>query len=121
MVGLETALPVSQKALIDTGLIGWEDLVRVLSYTPANIGQVTGHGLPLAIGNPAELTLYDPTVSRVWHATDLSGKSVNSPYLGSSLPGRTIATFHGGYATVSDGQVLDSELVAEAALKAAQR
>ena len=70
--------------------------------TPARIGRLAGHGAPLAAGQPRELTLYDPAAaSDVLDSSDLAGRSVNSPYLGRALPGRVVATFHGGYATVA--------------------
>jgi dihydroorotase len=117
MVGLESALPVVQKAMVDTGLIEWTDVERILSIAPAAIGQVAGHGIPLAVGSPAEITLYDRSVTRTFSRDDLAGKSTNSPYLDTELPGRVVATFHGGYATVLDGVVLDSEVVARAAAR----
>lgn len=117
MVGLESALPVVQKAMVDTGLLEWTDVERILSIAPASIGQVAGHGIPLAVGSPAEITLYDRSVTRTFSRDDLAGKSTNSPYLDTELPGRVMATFHGGYATVLDGAVLDSEVVASAAAR----
>ncbi|HSP52550.1 MAG TPA: dihydroorotase, partial [Cryobacterium sp.] len=50
-----------------------------------------------------EVTLYDPAASRVFGRGNLVGKSTNSPYLSMALPGRVLATFHRGYATVLDG------------------
>ncbi|MDO3698378.1 dihydroorotase, partial [Curtobacterium flaccumfaciens] len=44
--------------------------------------------------------------------TDLAGQSQNSPYLGMTLPGRVVATFHQGYATVLDGRVVDADTIA---------
>ena len=115
MVGLESALSVVHHTMVDTGLIGWADVARVMSITPAAIGQVTGHGRPLAVGEPAELTLYDREVTRMFSTEHLAGKSRNSPYLGRVLPGQVRATFHQGYATVVDGRVVDSDDVAHAA------
>ena len=103
MVGLESALSVVHASVIDTGLLDWTDLARVLSSTPARIGRLAGQGQGLLVGGPAELTLYDPAASRVFGRGDLAGKSANSPYLAMTLPGRVQATFHRGYATVLDG------------------
>jgi dihydroorotase len=112
MVGLESALSVVQASVVDNGLLGWTDIARVLSATPARIGRLGGHGLPLEAGAPAELFLYDPTASREFSTGDLAGKGVNSPYLSMTLPGRVVATFHRGYATVVDGAVVDQLEVA---------
>ncbi|MET4052205.1 dihydroorotase [Frigoribacterium sp. PvP054] len=115
MVGLESALSVVHHTMVETGAIGWADVARVMSVAPAAIGQVAGHGRPLAVGEPAELTLYDREVTRTFSTEHLAGKSRNSPYLGRVLPGQVRATFHQGYATVVDGDVVDSDVVAHAA------
>ncbi|WP_043994049.1 dihydroorotase [Leifsonia xyli] len=107
MVGLESALSVVQSSVVDTGMLDWADIARVLSAVPARIGRLAGHGTPIEAGAPAELFLYDPAVSREFSVGDLAGKGVNSPYLSMALPGRVVATFHRGYATVLDGRVVD--------------
>ncbi|WP_423924147.1 dihydroorotase [Frigoribacterium sp. 2-23] len=115
MVGLESALSVVHATMVETGLIGWADVARVMSSAPAEIGQVPGQGRPLAIGEPAELTLYDRSVSRTFATDHLAGKSVNSPFLGRVLPGAVRATLHRGYATVLDGQVVPTDVIARSA------
>jgi dihydroorotase len=112
MVGLESALSVVHAALVESGQLGWSDVARVLSSKPAEIGLLDGYDRPFAAGSPANLTLYDPTVSREFSTAELRGKAVNSPYLGRQLPGRVIATIHDGYATVLDGELVDAETVA---------
>jgi len=103
MVGLESALSVAHAALVETGYLDWNDIVRVMSSVPARIGRIDGQGQQLTVGAPAELTLYDPTARRVFGRENLVGKGVNSPYLEMTLPGQVMATFHRGYATVLDG------------------
>lgn len=111
MVGLESALSVAHASVVATGFLDWSDLVRVFSTSPARIGRISGHGQRLTTGAPAELTLYDPSVSREFGAGNLAGKGVNSPYLAMTLPGQVMATFHAGYATVLDGVLrTESEL-----------
>lgn len=107
MVGLESALSVVQLAVVDTGMLEWTDVARVLSSAPAQIGQLAGYSDELAVGTPANFTLYDPGASRVFGIESLRGKSINSPYLTRTLPGRVMATVHNGYATVLDGELVD--------------
>jgi dihydroorotase len=116
MVGLETALSVVHAAVVQSGQLGWQDVARVMSHTPAAIGGLRGHGghvgqggqgAPIATGAAAELTLYDPTATRRFSAADLAGKATNSPYIDSTLPGRVVATFHRGHPTVLNGRVVD--------------
>ena len=112
MVGLESALSVVQAALVDTGMIGWAQVARVLSITPARIGGLDGYAEPFALGGPANVTLFDPAVKRDFGREHLHGRSSNSPYLGRTLPGRVVTTIHNGYPTLLDGELVDTETVA---------
>jgi len=106
MTGLETALRVVHKAMVETGLLDWAQVAMRMSTRPAAIGRVPGHGHPLAVGAPANLTLYDPAVpaAPVDPAVHAS-KSRNSPFKGMPLPGAVRATFLRAAATVLDGKV----------------
>jgi dihydroorotase len=108
MVGLESALRVVQQAMVDTGLLTWADVARVMSRTPARIGSLSRAGTPLTAGQPASLTLYDPRPSRTFGTDDLRGRSRNSPYLGRELPGEVRWTIAAGVPTVADGALLDA-------------
>jgi len=112
MVGLESALSIVQQTMVDAGRLTWADVARVLSRVPAEIGRVDGYASPFEVGSPAHLTLYDPSASSVFGVDHLHGMSVNSPYLGRELPGRVVATLHGGVPTVLDGVLRDAEEVA---------
>ena len=103
MVGLESALRVVHQAMVDTGLLEWTDVARVMSRTPARIGRLDGYGTPLTAGQPAHVALYDPSESGAFSVDHLHGRSVNSPYLGRELPGRVVWTIHRGAITVHDG------------------
>jgi dihydroorotase len=48
--------------------------------------------------------LYDPSFTHVVDATELASLSRNTPYAGRELPGRVVATFLRGAATVLDGK-----------------
>jgi len=108
MVGLESALRVVQQAMVDTGLLAWTDVARVMSKTPARIGRLDRHGTPVAEGQPASFTLYDPRPSRTFAVDDLRGRSKNSPYLGRELPGEVRWTVRSGIPTVVDGALLET-------------
>jgi dihydroorotase len=105
MVGLESALRVVHQAMVQTGLLDWTDVARVMSRTPAEIGRLERHGRPIAAGEPAEVTFYDAGASAVFEASDLRGRSTNSPYLGRELPGSVRYTVHSGRLTVDAGEV----------------
>ncbi|MFB6609209.1 dihydroorotase [Agromyces sp. NPDC056379] len=118
MVGLESALAVVHAAVVETGFLSWADVARVMSSTPARIGRLTGHGESIAVGAAPELTLYDPAAAAEFDLDRLAGRSANSPYLGRRLPGRVVATFHGGYPTFIHGAVRPHDEVARNAASA---
>jgi dihydroorotase len=94
MIGLETALGVVQKALIETGLMDWPALVDCLTRRAAG-----AFSLPvgrLTAGCEADLVCFDPKAQ--WTVTDDSfvSKSKNSPYLGWTLNGVVRATLVAG-------------------------
>ncbi|NUU17672.1 dihydroorotase [Cellulomonas humilata] len=111
MTGLETALSVVQETMVDTGRMTWADVARVLSTAPARIGRVADHGRPIAVGEPANLTLVDPGIRRVVVAEEQATQSVNSPFRGRELSGCVIATWLRGRATVMDGSACDETVV----------
>ncbi len=105
MLGLETALSVVQHTMVDSGLLTWTEVAERMSTTPAVIGRVGDHGRPLAVGEPANVVLYDPTARRVVEASETASLSRNNPYAGRELPGRVVATFLRGAPTVLDGKL----------------
>jgi dihydroorotase len=111
MVGLETAASVVQAAMVETGLLGWAEVERVMASTPAAIGGLPDRA-PLTVGARADLVLLDPAARRTISTADLAGRSTNSPYLGIDLPGRVIAVLHRGVPTVLDGGLRDPDEVA---------
>lgn len=113
MTGLETVLSVVQAAMVDTGRMTWADVARVLSTTPARIGRVEDQGRPIAVGEPANLTLVDPAARRVVVPEEQATASVNSPFGGVELPGAVVATFLRGRATVLDGRPVERTAAAE--------
>ena len=83
-----------------------------MSRTPARIGSLTGHGTPIAAGQPAEITLYDPAPKAEFSTADLRGRSKNSPFTGRVLPGSVRWTIHRGRPTLADGELVDLEAAA---------
>jgi len=102
MVGLETALPVVLSVLGEQ----WELIAERMSRAPARIAGLAGHGTDLAVGSPANLTLVDPSARRVVDPAELASRSRNTPYAGTTLPGRIVAAFLRGEPTVLDGKAV---------------
>ncbi|HEY0950856.1 dihydroorotase [Nocardioides sp.] len=106
MLGLETALSIVQQTMVDTGLLDWTGVAERMSYAPARIGRVSDvHGRPIAVGEPANVVLYDPAARRTIDPAESASLSRNTPYRGMELPGRVVATFLRGTATVLDGKL----------------
>jgi dihydroorotase len=105
MLGLESALSVVQEAMVETGLLDWAGVADRMSYRPAGIGRVPDQGRRLEAGAPANLVLVDPSVRRVVDPGDSASLSRNTPYAQLELPGRVVATFLRGRATVLDGKL----------------
>lgn len=105
MTGLETALSIAQHTLVDTGLLTWADVARVLSETPARIGGLGEQGRPLAEGEPANIVLFDPAAETVVDPEAHASKGRNSPYRGLRLPGAVRATLLRGHPVVLEGRL----------------
>jgi dihydroorotase len=105
MTGLETALRVVHKAMVDTGLLDWRGVADRMSIRPASIGRLAGHGTPVNEGVPANITLYDPAAPAEAVSASGASKSRNTPFAGMELPGRVVATFLRGTPTVLDGKL----------------
>jgi len=103
MIGLETALGIVQKAMVETGLMTWADVALRMSHLPAVIGGVNeAHGVSLTQGAPANVTLVDPSAPWTVDPTKTASRSNNSPFGGIELPGRAVATFLRGKPTYLD-------------------
>jgi dihydroorotase len=103
MLGLETALGVVAETMVATGLLDWAGVADRMSVRPAAIGRLSGHGRPIAVGEPANLVLVDPSAAWTVDPARLASRSRNTPFAGRTLPAAVVATFYGGQATVLDG------------------
>jgi dihydroorotase len=101
MLGLETAFGVAL-AHLDLPLA---DVVAALSWKPAAIAGVADrHGRPVAAGEPANLTVFDPSVEWQVRPAELASLARNTPYVGIDLRGRVRHTIFDGVPVVVDGK-----------------
>lgn len=108
MTGLETALSVIQKTMVDTGMMSWHRAAQAMSARPAAIAGLDDQGLiddagALRVGVPANLTVYDPNTSQTVNPQDQTTKSTNSPYKDMELPGTVREVFNHGHRVVQEG------------------
>lgn len=85
MIGLEMALSLGIRELVNPGYLSMKDLLRCLTVNPARF-----YHLPagrLYEGGPADIVIFDP--ERRWEVTgeNIASKSKNSPLIGEFLPG----------------------------------
>ena len=99
MLGLESSLAVIAKLFVATGLADWRFVARVMSERPAEITRLPGHGRPIAVGEPANLTIVDPEHQWVSDSTRLASKSENNPYEGEEFGARVAYTILRGAVT----------------------
>jgi dihydroorotase len=106
MLGLETALSIVQKTMVDTGLMNWSQVADRMSIAPARIGGYAEHGQPLAVGAIANLVIVNPKQRWTVDRDLVLSRSSNTPYHGYELPGVVTHTFFKGRASLLDGNIM---------------
>ena len=96
MVGLETALSVVIKTMIESKLMSWPDLINRMSTRPAEIAGYKNQGKQIAEGIEANLVILDPALSWTVNRNELRSKSKNTPFNMMSLPGVITDVFYAG-------------------------
>jgi dihydroorotase len=94
IVGLETALGVCSRHLVETGIITLPELVDRMSCAPARIMRLDGGTLQK--GSPADIVVFDPAEEWVVDPAQFLSRSRNTPYSGLTLLGRVKRTIVGG-------------------------
>ena len=103
MLGLQTALSVVVETMVAPGLLSWRDVARVMSEAPAAIVGLPDQGRPLAVGEPANLTVVNPDTTWTVQGNDLASRSDNTPYESMTLPATVTLTMLRGKVTARDG------------------
>jgi dihydropyrimidinase len=100
--GIETLLSVVYGTGVVTGRITVERMVDLLATTPARL-----FGLPLKgsveVGRDADLVVFDPSVRRTLHQSDLHHTSDFTPYEGMEVTGAVRGVLVRGEDAVRDG------------------
>ena len=100
IIGFETALPAEIMNLVDTGNISYLDLVRLTSYTPAQILKIDRGTLETE--KVADLTIFNPNEEYVYTKEMIVSKSKNSPFIGKKLKGKVKYTIVNGQIVYQD-------------------
>lgn len=94
IIGLECALGLYIKALVEPGHIGWLRLIELMTINAARIVKLDKG--TLAEGADADITIIDPRRKWTVDIEQFESKSRNCPYHGWELTGRQVATIVGG-------------------------
>lgn len=92
IIGLETALSLGIRTLVQAGCLSLENLLKCMSTNPAAVTGIPGG--TLRIGAPADIVVFHP--QETWIAGHYRSKSENTPFTGETLPGVVRATVCAG-------------------------
>ena len=92
IIGLETALSLGIRELVQKGRLTYPQLIQRMSTAPCALYGLQGGTLEK--GKTADLVIFDPEES--WKVQQFASKSANSPFIGEELPGVVHATICGG-------------------------
>ncbi|HOX20426.1 MAG TPA: dihydroorotase [Gemmatimonadales bacterium] len=90
IIGLETALGVAIRDLVESGVLSLPALIDRMSTRAARIFNLPGG--TLAVGAPADVVVLDPTERWIVRPESFRSKSRNTPYAGAELVGRAHQT-----------------------------
>ena len=97
IVGLECALPLYIKALIEDNVIDWPAMLGMMTITPARLVGLNRLGLgSLAVGGPGDVTVIDPQLKWTIISQEFASKGQNCPFDGWEITGKAIATIVSG-------------------------
>ena len=95
IIGLECALALYVKALVEPGHISWMRLIELMTIKGAQIVKLNQKGT-LREGADADVTIINPKMNWKIDAEEFSSKSRNCPFDGWEVTGRAVATIVGG-------------------------
>ncbi|MEZ0267023.1 MAG: dihydroorotase [Phycisphaerae bacterium] len=94
IIGLECALPLYIKALVEPGYIPWMKLIELMTTKGAEIVKLDKG--TLREGADADVTIIDPNLEWTIDKEEFVSKSRNCPFHGWTVKGRAVTTIVGG-------------------------
>lgn len=101
IIGFETALAATITNVVKPGYIDYMDMVRLMSYRPAEILGLKDRG-QIKEGFKADLTIFNPDKEYIYTEEMIVSKSKNTPWIGKKLTGEV------NY-TIVDGRIVYSK------------
>lgn len=92
ITGLETALGLGIKSLVQPGHLTMMEMLEKMTSNPAALYKLPGGNL--TAGAPADIVIFD--AEEEWEVKEFASKSTNTPFTGEILPGKIYYTICGG-------------------------
>jgi len=100
MIGLECALGLFVKALIEPGLLDWPEMIRRLTVNPARVVGIDRG--TLQAGGVADVVVIDPALCWTVDVENFRSRSRNCPFHGWQLRAKAVLTICAGAITHAD-------------------
>ncbi len=94
MTGLETAFALGITELVDKGYISLTRLIELMSVNPAKLYGIKAGNL--SVGNPADITIFDPKAVWTVKKGEMHSRSENTPFINMTLHGKIMYTIADG-------------------------
>ncbi len=94
IIGFETALAATITNLVEPGHISYLDMVRLMSYNPAQILKIDRG--EIKEGSIADLTIFNPKEVYTYEEASIVSRSKNTPWIGKKLQGKVQYTIVSG-------------------------
>lgn len=104
--GVETILPLVFSEGVNKGQIGFQDLVRLLSYNPALLLGIYPQKGMIQIGSDADIVVFDPKKKWRVEGKNLHSQSGWTMFEGIQVTGKVNTTFVRGKRVFVEGEVL---------------
>src|SRR6056297_4114293 len=99
IIGLETAWSITVKRLLKTKKLSMDEILDKIVIKPREILNLD---IPeIAVGEQANITVFNTDEKWVYTPTRVRSKSRNSPYLNNELTGRAVAIYNNGKLVVN--------------------
>ena len=109
-IGLETMLGICGKALVDSGILNWKEVIEKISINPAKLYGLDKYGAGrIDIGKVANITIFSPNEKWKLEEEDIVSKSHNTPLIGHELIGKVKYTICNGKLVYKDKSLIKDE------------
>ena len=97
LVGLDTAVPLTYALVRDGDISEWA-FINLWHHGPAKVFGLSANRFQP--GDPADCFLFDPDAEWQVSRETLHSKSINTPFLGQTMRGQTVAHWIGGHRVI---------------------